>query len=69
MLDQYSCPMVQTRYSKESKTAFKMLQNILWIVCIKKATKCVVIFPSQNDMNVGVSKIYYFIKLFMNILI
>ncbi len=28
-----------------------MLQNISLIVCIKKATKCVVIFPSQNDLN------------------
>ncbi len=40
-LDQYSCLMVQTSYSKESKTAFKMLQNISFIVCIKNATKCV----------------------------
>ncbi len=30
-----------------------MLQNISMIVCMKKATKCVVIFPSQNDFNWG----------------
>ncbi len=50
-----------------------MLQNIYLIVCIKKATKCVMIFPSQNDLNgalnVGVCIKYIFIKLFMNALI
>ncbi len=38
-----------------------MLQNVSLIVCIKKATKCVVIFPLQNDLNgaldVGVCQI------------
>ncbi len=28
-----------------------MLQIISLIVCVKKATKCVMIFPSQNDLN------------------
>ncbi len=54
------------------KLLFKMLQSISLIVCIKKETKCVVIFPSQNDLNmaleVGVRQIY-FIKLFINTLI
>ncbi len=31
----------------------KMLQNISLVVRIKKATKCVLIFPSQNDFNVS----------------
>ncbi len=34
---------------KNRKLHFKMLQNIPLIVRTKKATKCVVIFPSQND--------------------
>ncbi len=58
---------------KNLKLNLKMLQNISLIVCIKKATKCVDIFPSQNDLNwaldVGVCQIYFFIKLFMNTLI
>ncbi len=57
---------------KNLKLHFKMVQNISLVVCIKKATKCVVIFPSQNDLNmaldVGVLNIF-FIKLFMNTLI
>ncbi len=40
-----------------------MLQSISLIVCIKKSTKCVMIFPSQNDLNgaldVGVCQIYF----------
>ncbi len=48
---------------KNLKLHFKMLQNISLIVCIKKATKCVVIFPSQNDSNgvldVSVCQIYF----------
>ncbi len=47
---------------KNLKLHFKMLQNFSLIVCIKKATKCVMIFPSQNDLNgalnVGVCQIY-----------
>ncbi len=43
-----------------------MLQNISLIVCIKKATKCVMIFPSQNDLNgaldVGVCKIMFLLN-------
>ncbi len=59
---------------KSLKLNFKMLQNILLIVCIKKATECVVIFfPSQNGLNrtldVGVCQIYFLLKLFMNTLI
>ncbi len=50
-----------------------MLQNISLIVCIKKATKCIVIFPSQNDLNgalnVNVCQIYFSIKMTMNTLI
>ncbi len=41
-----------------------MLQIISLIVCIKKASKCVVIFPSQNvlkaALDVGVCPIYFF---------
>ncbi len=36
---------------KNLKLHFKMLQNISLIVCIKKATKCIMIFPSQNGLN------------------
>ncbi len=36
---------------KSLKLHFKMLQNISLIVCRKKATKCVMFFPSQNDLN------------------
>ncbi len=52
---------------------FKMLQNISMIVCIKKATKCVVIFASQNDLNrahdVGVDQIicYYIVYGYLNL--
>ncbi len=50
-----------------------MLQNISLIVCIKKAIKYVMIFPSQNDLNgalnVGLCFKYIFIILFTNILI
>ncbi len=48
---------------KNLKLHFKILQNISLIVCIKKTTKCVLIFPSQNDLNgaldVGNCKIYF----------
>ncbi len=39
-----------------------MLQSISLIVCIKRATKCVMSFPSQNDLDgvldVSVCQIY-----------
>ncbi len=59
---------------KNLKLHFKMLQSISLIACIKNATKCVVIFPSQNDLNValdvGVYQIYFLLKcLWMNTLI
>ncbi len=57
---------------KNLKLHFKMLQNISFIVCLKMATKSVMIFPSQIYLNgvldAGVSNIFY-IKLFMNTLI
>ncbi len=61
---QYACTMVQTRYFKEYKLHFKILQNISLIVCIKKTTKCVVILSSQHDFNVdfdvGMCQIYLY---------
>ncbi len=56
------------------KQHFKMLQNISLIVCIKKANKCVMIFPSQNDLNGALSMLrcmsnIFFIKLFITTLI
>ncbi len=45
-----------------------MLQIISLTVCIKKATKWVIIFPSQNDewaLDVGVGVAYLLIKLFI----
>ncbi len=47
---------------KKINLHFKMFQNISLIVCLKKATKCVRIYLSQNDLNgvldVGVCQIY-----------
>ncbi len=40
-----------------------MLQNISLIVCIKKATKCVMIFPSQNALQ-GSCNYFVFSKCF-----
>ncbi len=43
-----------------------MLQKISLMVCIKKVTKCVMIFPLQNDLNValnvGVCQIYFLLN-------
>ncbi len=53
---------------KNLKLHFKMLQiaNISLIVCTKKAAKCVVIFPSQNDLNrdrdADVCQIYFLLN-------
>ncbi len=48
------------------KLNFKMLQSISLIVCKKKATKCVMIFPSENDLNgaldVGVCQIIFLLN-------
>ncbi len=49
-----------------------MLQNISFIVCIEKATECVMRFPSQNDLNWALNVggcLYVLVKLFMNTLI
>ncbi len=57
---------------KNLKLLFKMLQNISLILCIKKATKYVMIFQSQNDLkglSISVCVKYIFSKLFMNTLI
>ncbi len=51
-----------------------MLQNISLLVCIKKATKYVMILPSQNDLNgaldVGVMSnicFYYIVYEYLNL--
>ncbi len=50
--------------------SFQILQNISLIVCIK-ATKCIVIFRAQNNLNMDGSQCrcvtnIVFIKLYMN---
>ncbi len=61
--DQYSCPVVQTRYSKDTlknvKLHFKMLQIISVTVSIKTATKCIMICSPHSGF---VFNIYFLLN-------